>query len=80
MTIRLPGIEKKKNPFISNNGVFSPDSLSGLNSCLITVKQTANMHLTVKLEYHFQSVGCTKKARVLEAVHKNQSELVRTKI
>lgn len=35
-------------------------TLSGLNSCLIAVKQTANIYLTVKLEYHFQSVGCTQ--------------------
>lgn len=33
-------------------------TLSGLNSCLIAVKQTANIYLNVKPEYHFQSVGC----------------------
>lgn len=55
-------------------------TLSGLNSCLIAVKQTANIYLTVKLEYHFQSVGCTQNPRLPEAVHKNQRELVRTKI
>lgn len=35
-------------------------TLSGLNSCLIAVKQTANIYLNVKPEYHFQSVGCTQ--------------------
>ncbi len=55
-------------------------TLSGLNSWLIAVKQTANIYLTVKLEYHFQSIGCTHNPRLPEAVHKNQRELVRTKI
>lgn len=54
-------------------------TLSGLNSCLIAVKQTANIYLTVKLEYHFQSVWLRSKPRLPEAIHKNERELVRTK-
>lgn len=62
--------KEKKCHYASCQAVYSPSQwllfssysarLYGFNSCVIAVNQTTNIYLTVELEIHFQSIGCTE--------------------